>query len=140
MKSTLLLAVVSLAVAALAQLPHAPAALPAQPPDQPDPRAKDAEPLPPPPKAYPNSQLIENPNVKGLILEVYPDKKTKRVMFASEVCLREGALEVLLCKQNTKEHESIIRAHYDAKLIHELLLLAGAEAGQPTQFLNPTTM
>ena len=50
----------------------------------------------------------------------------KRVLMASEVCLREGALEVFLCKKNTKEHEAILRADYDARLIHELLLLAGA--------------
>jgi hypothetical protein len=139
MKPTALLlfaaaAAVSLAVAAPARLPHTAAAVAPQP----DP--KDAEPLPPAPKAYPDSRHIENPNVKGLILEVYPDKKTKRVLIASEVCLREGNLEVFLCKKNTKEHEAIVRADFDARMIHELLLLAGADAGKPTQFINPKTM
>lgn len=110
----------------------------AQPPD--DPRAKDAEPLPPAPKLHPDSIHIEKKDLKGLILEVHPDKKTKRVLVAAEVCLRQGPLEVFLCKKNTKEHEAIVRADFDARLIHELLLLAGGEVGKPTQFVNPTTM
>jgi hypothetical protein len=110
----------------------------AQPPATPDPRAKDAEPLPPYPKAHPDSKVIENPNLKGLVLEVLPDK-SRRVGFVTEVCLREGPLEVLICKQGTKEHEAILRADFDAREIHKLLLLAGAEAGAPTQFVNPRT-
>src|SRR5262249_15520272 len=124
----------SLVLSGPASFPHTTAAQP-----QPDPRAKDAEPLPDPPKANPESKLIENPNAKGLILEILPDKKTKRVLVASEVCLREGPLEVFLCKKNTKEHESILRVDHDARMIHELLLLAGAESGKPTQFINPKT-
>jgi hypothetical protein len=106
---------------------------------EPDPRAKDAEPLPPVPKADPNSQLIENPQVKGLVLEVLPDKKTRRVLIACEVCLREGPLEVFLCRKGTKEHEAIVREEYDARRIHELLTYAGATAGTPTQFVDPKT-
>jgi hypothetical protein len=140
MKTTLLsaaaVASLALAVAGAARGP-APAAQLPQP--DPDPRAKDAEPLPPAPKAGPNSTLIEKPDVKGLILEVLPDKKTRRVLMAAEVTLREGPLEVFLCKKGTKEHEAILRAEYDARLIHELLLLAGAKPGSPTQFVNPRT-
>src|SRR4051812_44007488 len=98
------------------------------------PPAKDGEPLPPYPKADPKSAVIENPKLKGLVLEVLPDRKTKRVGLAAEVCLREGPLEVLLCKKGTKEHEAILRAEPDAKDIHELLILAGADAGRPPQF------
>lgn len=121
------------AAVALAALPA-----PAQPPANPDPRAKDAEPLPPYPKAHPDSKLIENPALKGLVLELLPDK-TKRVGFVAEVCLREGPLEVLVCKQGTKEHEAILRADFDAREIHKLLLLAGAAAGTPTEFVDPRT-
>lgn len=112
---------------------------PAQPPAaNPDPRAKDAEPLPPYPKGHPDSKLIENPALKGLVLELLPDK-SKRVGFVAEVCLREGPLEVFVCKQGTKEHEAILRADFDAREVHKLLLLAGAEPGTPTQFVDPRT-
>jgi hypothetical protein len=100
---------------------------------------KDAEPLPPVPKAHPDSKIIENPKLKGLVIEVFPDKKTRRVLIETEVCLREGALEIFMCKKGTKEHESILRCDLDALKIHELLILAGAEPGKPTQFVNPKT-
>jgi len=66
-------------------------------------------------------------------------KKVVRVGLACEVCLREGALEVFLCKKGTKEHESIVRIDADAKFIHLALKTAGAEPGTPTQFLDPKT-
>ncbi|MBA4188570.1 MAG: hypothetical protein C0467_11270 [Planctomycetaceae bacterium] len=98
----------------------------------------DPEALPPAPKSDPKSVHIEAPNLKGVIMEVRPDK-TRRLLISTEVCLREGALEVLLCKKGTKEHEAILRVDVDAQKIHELLLLAGAEAGKPTQFVDPKT-
>jgi hypothetical protein len=127
-RTLLLLAAAALAAAwpAAAQQPN------------PDPRAKDAEPLPEYPKAAPTSTVIENPQLKGLVLEVLSDK-TKRVGFVAEVCLREGPLEVFLCKQGTKEHEAILRSEFDARKVHELLLLAGATPGTPTQFIDPAT-
>lgn len=100
---------------------------------------KDAEPLPPPPKVDAKSTLIESPTAKGLFIEVLPDKKTRRVLIATEVCLREGPLEIFMCKKGTKEHEAILHMDYDALQIHELLILAGAEPGKPTQFVNPKT-
>ncbi|MFO0822788.1 MAG: YdjY domain-containing protein [Gemmataceae bacterium] len=94
--------------------------------------------LPPAPKSDPNSKLIEAPGLKGVVMEVRPDK-SRRLIIATEVCLREGALEVLLCKKGTKEHEAILRVDVDAQELHKLLLLAGAEAGKPTQFVDPKT-
>jgi hypothetical protein len=107
--------------------------------EQPNEVGKDAEPLPPPPKADPKSTHIENPNLKGLIIEVLPDKKTRRLLLATEVCLRDGALEIFMCKKGTKEHEAIVRMDIDALEIHEALILAGATPGKPTQFVNPKT-
>ena len=128
------LALIASGALALAAVVSAPA--PAQ---QPDPLPKDAEPLPPEPKADEKSVLIRDPDNKGLVIEVLPDKKTRRVLIETEVCLREGPLELFLCRKGTKEHESIIRADLDALKIHELLILAGAEPGKPTQFVNPKT-
>jgi hypothetical protein len=131
MKRTFQLLIIAVAIAAIALVPARA--------KQPDPPEKDAEPLPPAPKVDPKSQHIEDPKMKGLIIEVLPDKKTRRLLIATEVCLREGSLEIFMCRKGTKEHESILRADVDALKIHELLILAGAEPGKPTQFINPKT-
>jgi hypothetical protein len=100
--------------------------------------AKHAEPLPEVPKADPKSQVKELLPDKSLLLETLPDK-SRRILLVAEVCLREGPLEVLLCKTNTKEHEAVIRTAVDARLIHAALIAAGAKAGSPVQFVNPKT-
>jgi hypothetical protein len=56
------------------------------------------------------------------------------VLINAFVCLREGMLEQLLCRAGTKEHESILSAEIDAKLVHAALMAAGAEPGKPVQF------
>ena len=131
MKTTFLVLIAAITTTLAVVVP-----IPAQQPDQPD---KDAEPLPPAPKADPKSVHIEKPDMKGIIVEVLPDKKTRRVLLATEVCLREGPLEIFMCKKGTKEHEAILKTDIDALTIHELLILAGAEPGKPTQFVNPKT-
>lgn len=103
-----------------------------------DPPAREAGPLPPYPKADPKSAVIENPARKGLVLEVLPDKKTKRVGVAAEVCQNKVPLEVFACRPE-KAHEAVIKMDHNAQNIHELLLLAGATAGKPPQFVDPKT-
>ena len=51
------------------------------------------------------------------------------------MCLREGYLEHLLCLSRSKEHESILATEAAPRMIHAGLLLTGAEAGKPVQFL-----
>ena len=112
------------AVLAAAALFAAPAAW-----GQPPALLKDAEPLPEVPKADPNSELTALNKEKTLYLEKKPDG-TRRVLLAAQVCLREGPLEVFLCKARTKEHEAVVRADLDAQFIHAALVAAypGAEA------------
>ena len=108
----------------------------AQPPA--DPRAKDAEPLPEFPKlAAANVLQPVNPQ-KTLFAEV-ADKKVVRVALQCEVCMREGPLEVFVCKKGTKEHEAVLRVDVDAQTVHAALNAAGAKEGTPTQFLDPKT-
>src|ERR1700733_7470506 len=71
---------------------------------------------------------------ENVLLEVLPN--ARRVLVSSRVCLREGALELLLTRKGTKEHESILSADIDARNVHEALLLAGAESGSTVRF-NP---
>jgi hypothetical protein len=73
---------------------------------------------------------------RNVFLEVLPGGK-RRVLVSGSVCLREGQLEQLLCRKQTKEHEAILTADVDARHIHQALLLAGAREGKPVQF-QPT--
>jgi hypothetical protein len=111
----------------------------------PDPVAADpekpsteAEPLPDLPKADPKSTFKQLLPTEKLYLESLPNG-TKRVLFDAEVCLREGVLEVLLCKKNTKEHEAILRTAIDARFLHAALIAIGSKPGKPVQFVNAAT-
>jgi hypothetical protein len=133
MKASLL----ALAFSLLALVVLAPAPARQEPKAEPKP-----EPLPEFPKLDPkNTVTALNPEktIFGELSGAEGKKKVVRVGLACEVCLREGALEVFLCKKGTKEHESIVRVDADAKFIHLALKTAGAEPGTPTQFLDPKT-
>ena len=69
---------------------------------------------------------------KNIVLETQGDRR--RVRVAAAVCFREGALELLLCRANTKEHEAVLSADIDARQLHAALLLAGAKAGSPVRY------
>jgi hypothetical protein len=143
MKTTLLslIALASLVVVVAGSgRPTTPTAA-AQPQPQPDPRAKDAEPLPDFPLLDPKNKAVALNPAKTLFAEVAPGEKPKviRVGIVCEICLREGPLEVFLCRKGTKEHEAIVRADMDGQLIHSALNAAGAKEGTPTQFINPKT-
>jgi hypothetical protein len=58
----------------------------------------------------------------------------RRVLVNAAVCLREGPLELLLCRKNTKEHEAVLSAEIDARDLHKALLGAGATEGSPVRF------
>ena len=129
-------------LATLALLPAAPVRRAAAQPGEkavpvlPDEPGKDAEPLPPAPKADPDSTLTKLTPNGAVYLEVLPNKKGRRVLLEAEVCLREGFLEMFLCKKGTKEHESVVRVDADARVIHAALIAAGVPVGKPAQFLN----
>ncbi len=63
------------------------------------------------------------------------DLKGKRLLVKSEVVLREGLLEMLVCLKQTKEHESILSVDAKAKEIHAGLVALGADAGSPAKFV-----
>jgi hypothetical protein len=60
--------------------------------------------------------------------------RDRRVVIDAYVCLREGALEQLMCLKQTKEHEAILAADADARDMHKGLLLAGAKPGAPVRY------
>lgn len=97
----------------------APAPMPAEKPDKP------AE----APKPAAGKRTAMNQN-KTLFLETF-DSGKKRVVIKAAVCLREGPLELLLCRKQTKEHEAILQADINAADVHTVLVLTKAKAGSP---------
>jgi hypothetical protein len=85
-----------------------------------------------PSKPAPEPQAKKVKAGKNVSLEIQGDKR--RVLIEATVCLREGQLEMLMCRKQTKEHEAVLTADVDARDIHKALILAGAEPGSPVQF------
>lgn len=70
------------------------------------------------------------------------DKAGKRVLLKGTVVLQQGALELLCCLKQTKEHEAIVSIDAKAFVIHTALLALGAKPGTPVRFdsqLQPPT-
>jgi len=117
-------------------------ATPADPPAKTDPKGSPFRPAEfeepkedPPEEAPPIPDEYKPLNKAKTIFFEKKENGTRRVHLVAEVCLREGPLEVFLCKNFTKEHEAILRADIDAREVHAALLLAGAEAGSPVIFV-----
>ena len=70
---------------------------------------------------------------KNVYLELQGDQR--RVRLNAYVCLRRGQLEQFLTRKRTKEHEAILAADVDARLVHAALVSAGAEPGSPVKFV-----
>ena len=62
------------------------------------------------------------------------DAKGKRILVESEVVLREGLLEMLVCLKQTKEHESLLSVDTQAQIVHAGLLALGALPGSPVRW------
>lgn len=70
-------------------------------------------------------------NPQGTVLL---DRAGRRLILKTEVVLRSGLLEMLVCKAHTKEHESILAVDSDAFVIHGGLLALGARVGTPVRY------
>lgn len=94
-----------------------------------------AERPPPPPQAV-SLSIEPSPTAKPLnpARTVWLDVANKKVVLSGYLCLREGLLEMLVCKKKTKEHESIIAIDADAYVIHAALIALGTKPGTPVQF------
>jgi hypothetical protein len=75
---------------------------------------------------------------RNVFLEVQGEKR--RVIVEAEVCLREGMLEHLMCRQRTKEHEAILTADVDARDIHKALIVAKATRGTTVRYKDDGTV
>lgn len=64
------------------------------------------------------------------------DLKAGKVSFDAAVCLRAGALELLVCKWGTKEHESILHTSCQPSHLHAALLALGLMPGKPARWVG----
>ena len=71
--------------------------------------------------------------------EIWMDLKNKQVIVGGKVCLNEGPLEMLICPQNTKEHESIVSVNAESWQVHAALLRVGATPGTPSRWVPEYT-
>jgi hypothetical protein len=110
---------------------------------------------PPPPEFEntgdePKEKPEKDPPIPDMFKLLFPDQSKvlfvenleggkRKIHLLTEVCLREGQLEALLCKNVTKEHESLLRVDVDGRHIHAALLLAGGVPGSPAKFWDPKT-
>lgn len=89
-------------------------------------------------EAKPQPEAQDQSNSKPVPLNkkktVLLDKEGNRLLLKTKVVLRQGLLEMLLCKKQTKEHESILAIDSKAYVIHTGLLALGLEPGKPVRF------
>lgn len=77
-----------------------------------------------------NDGLVALNKQKTVLLDV----EGKRLLLRTKVCLQEGVLEMLCCKKQTKEHESILSIDSTAQAIQAGLLAIGGKVGSPVKF------
>lgn len=83
--------------------------------------------------ASPVAQAIDDATLEKLKLPgIKINAKEKYVDVDGAICLDSGALEVVACTKDTKEHESIIQLGAKPVHIHMALLLIGAAPGTPS--------
>jgi len=99
-----------------------------------EPKAKPKQPArPEAPRTIPDD-FQPDPSWKALGRSLWFDPAQKRLVLRARVALREGALEHLLCREQTKEHESILATDASPRMIHAGLILTGAQPGHPVRF------
>ncbi len=97
---------------------------------------KSSSDRPPPPPPAVSLQIEPAATAKPLnpAETVWLDVANKKVVLRGQLCLREGLLEMLVCKSQTKEHESVVSIDADAYVIHAALMALGAKPGTPVKF------
>ena len=66
--------------------------------------------------------------------EIWIDTQAKEVIIAGHVCLTQGGLEMFICPEGTKEHESVIAAHAQSHQVHASLIKLDAGPGKSTSW------
>ena len=95
----------------------------------PEPGARPA-PAPPPKKKAAPARKVQI--ARNIFLEIQGQKR--RVVVSASICLQKGALELLMTRKDTKEHEAVLTADVDARQLRVALEAAGAKPGAPVRF------
>lgn len=96
---------------------------------EPDPEPSPAAPVP----AKQADKPVRKVEIaQNIYLEVQGDRR--RVLVSGSICLQRGALELLMCRKDTKEHEAILTADVDARMLKQALILSNAKEGSPVKF------
>lgn len=66
--------------------------------------------------------------------QVELNRRSHAVRVPARVVLRDGPLELLICRAGTKEHESILATDVPPRLLAMALIMAGAVQGTPCRF------
>ena len=64
------------------------------------------------------------------------DLDKQQIVFDANVCLRSGWLEQLVCRENSKEHESILNTKVRGADLHAAMLLLGLRRGKPGEVVG----
>jgi biopolymer transport protein ExbD len=72
---------------------------------------------------------------KGFIIRTLPgiviDTRAREVRLEGQVCLREGGLELLVCSEGTREHESVVVVKAKPSHVSFALAMLGLKEGRP---------
>jgi hypothetical protein len=86
----------------------------------------------------PTAPAFREPDAKIKLLSpniwVDANPQGRRAIVRARVCLQQGTLEHLMCRSRSKEHEAILSAEIDARMLHAALLFAGARPGGVVQY------
>jgi len=75
-----------------------------------------------PPTSRPAQRVLKFQNMQV-------DLTARKITLDTAVCLRQGQLELLLCKNDTKEYESILHTNARPAHLHAALLALGLMPG-----------
>lgn len=81
--------------------------------------------------------LVDNPDQLRRLHPTDPvwiNRQRRRVVLVGAVCGQKSPLELFACLANTKEYESVVAIHTQAKVVHAALLAVGLDPGHPVQF------
>ena len=76
----------------------------------------------------------EKPVVLTTLPGIVVDTEKGEVRLEGKVCLREGALELVVCSEGTREHESVVAVKARPSHVTFALALLGLEPGQPAHW------
>ncbi|MHC4562119.1 MAG: YdjY domain-containing protein [Planctomycetota bacterium] len=83
-----------------------------------------------------NAAPAAQPQAAVKLPHIELDMRARRITLEASVCLREGLLELLVCKVGSKEHESILHTPARPSDLHAAMLALGLAPGKGAQWVQ----